>query len=147
MSIAPLRTETLLTDAKNQLRSETNRRKTTRVSRNCRFKDCLDFFYFFVCLLYSPLEKCSFYQSSVSNARRHKHSSRPLAHSAEALCPFASFPHTPVCPSIAVLLRLLMLESHELEFVFCQIECSLVVIGREGYFKRSEFNSRCARHV
>jgi len=24
------------------------------VGRNCRFKDCLDFFYFFVCLLYSP---------------------------------------------------------------------------------------------
>jgi len=36
------------------------------VGRNCRFKDCLDFFYFFICLLYSPLEKCLFYQSSVA---------------------------------------------------------------------------------
>ena len=36
------------------------------VGRNYRFKDCLDFFYFFVCSLYSTLEKCPFYQSSVS---------------------------------------------------------------------------------
>jgi len=34
------------------------------VGRNCSFKDCLDFFYFFVCLLYSPLEKCPFFSQA-----------------------------------------------------------------------------------
>ena len=53
---------------------------------------------------------------------RHKHSSRPLARSAEALSPFASFPHVPSFPSIPVLLGPLMLESHKLRYLFCQAE-------------------------
>ena len=41
------------------------------------------------------------------------------------LKPFAPLPvslMSPVCPSVPVLLGPLMLESHKLEFVFCQVE-------------------------
>jgi len=45
------------------------------------------------------------------------------------------------------LLGPLMLESHKLEFVFCQVELFSCRQNLEGFSKRSEFNSRCVRHV
>ena len=107
------------------------------VGRNCRFKDCLDFFYFFFCLLYSPLEKCPFFQSSALLCL-YVTSTLPGLWPVQ-LKPFAPLPvslMSPVCPSIPVLLGPLMLESHKLRYLFCQVE--------ENYFSLALWRLRDA---
>ena len=56
----------------------------------------------------------------------------PFNRSPLPLCPFPSWPQ--FAPNVPGLLGPLMLESHKLEFVFCLVDYSLIIIGKESYF-------------